>query len=524
MKNFLFCLKCIAVTCMFFVFIACDGSSSSPNDDPLAEESSSSSNNAGSTTKMSSSEIRDIIGLSSSSDLNSACKNGHQSYPSNYITGTLTDSRDGQSYEIRKIGNHWWMEENLNFAYLHPTDSLDSSSFCVNDSLEYCDKYGRLYLWSAAMDSSGAFSTNGSGCGDDADCAAVYPVRGVCPEGWHIPEQREFATLFYAGIYSFPVEYSGLRVTAVETDYKFVLNFDGEVEHSVLVDDARAYIWSSEVSGNEAMTLVFHKTTYWNAPQYYDNTMKSWGASVRCVRDEDWMTDTVPLVAECGDDRSYREPCEYGSLTDSRDGQTYKTVKIGDQWWMAENLNYRYLQPTDCEDSSSFCYYDEDCSKYGRLYLWSAAMDSSAVFSKNGSGCGDFAECSVDYPVRGVCPEGWHLPSSIELEQLVSTKATWGAGLASSGLVMNSEPGTLLKGGSWKQGSGINAFGFTALPAGYRSRGEHYYDKGQRTCFWSSTSDVVHLANAVCFGEGDGVDLRGEEKKLSYSIRCLKDN
>jgi uncharacterized protein (TIGR02145 family) len=186
---------------------------------------------------------------------------------------------------------------------------------------------------------------------------------------------------------------------------------------------------------------------------------------------------------------------------------------------MAENLNYRYLQPTDCEDSSSFCYYDEDCSKYGRLYLWSAAMDSSAVFSKKGSGCGDYAECSVDYPVRGVCPEGWHLPSSMELEQLVSTKAT-----SRSGLIMNSEPGTLLKGGSWKQGSGINAFGFTALPAGYRSRGEHYYDKGQRTCFWSSTSDVIHLANAVCFGEGDGVDLRGEKKELSYSIRCLKDN
>lgn len=519
MKNFLFCLKCIAVTCMFFVLIACDGGSSAPADEQPVEELSSSSKNDNPTEKMSSSEIRDIIGLSSSSDLNSACKNGHQSYPSKYITGTLTDSRDGQSYEIRKIGNHWWMDKNLNFAYLHPTDSLDSSSFCVNDSLEYCDKYGRLYLWSAAMDSSGAFSANGSGCGDYADCAAVYPVRGVCPEGWHIPEQREFATLFYAGIRSFPVEYGGLRVDAGEINYKFVLNFDGEVEHALTSDDARAYMWSSEsvvYDKYEAMTLIFHKKTYWNAPQYYDNTMKSWGASVRCVRNEDWMADTVPLVTECDEDHM---PCEYGSLTDSRDGQTYKTVKIGDQWWMAENLNYRYLQPTDCEDSSSFCYYDEDCSKYGRLYLWSAAMDSSAVFSKNGVGCGDFAECSGDYPVRGVCPEGWHLPSSIELEQLVSTKAT-----SRSGLIMNSEPGTLLKGGSWKQGSGINAFGFTALPAGYRSRGEHYYDKGQRTCFWSSTSDVVHLANAVCFGEGDGVDLRGEEKELSYSIRCLKDN
>ena len=118
MKSFLFGMKCVAIVCLFFAFIACDGSSSSPNDDSLAEESSSSSNNAGSTTKMSSSEIRDIIGLSSSSDLNSACKNGHQSYPSDYITGTLTDSRDGQSYEIRKIGNHWCGTCHYHFVYL----------------------------------------------------------------------------------------------------------------------------------------------------------------------------------------------------------------------------------------------------------------------------------------------------------------------------------------------------------------------------------------------------------------------
>ena len=54
---------------------------------------------------------------------------------------------------------------------------------------------------------------------------------------------------------------------------------------------------------------------------------------------------------------------------DARDGQIYKTVKIGNQVWMAQNLNYAYLQPTSELDSSSFCYEDspENCKKYGRL-------------------------------------------------------------------------------------------------------------------------------------------------------------
>ncbi len=81
----------------------------------------------------------------------------------------------------------------------------------------------------------------------------------------------------------------------------------------------------------------------------------------------------------------------YGELTDARDGQVYRTVEIGDQIWMAENLNYAYMVKTQELDSSSFCYGNkvENCEKYGRLYLWSAAVDSAALFSENGKGCGD---------------------------------------------------------------------------------------------------------------------------------------
>ena len=526
MKSFLFCMKCMAVTCMFFVFMACDGGSSALTDEPLVEDSSSSSKMDNPAEKMSSSVI-EVVGFSSSSNLNPACNEVSFESRPKYPTGTLTDSRDGQTYTTIKLGNHWWMNENLNLAYLHPTDSLDSSSFCVNDSVEYCNKYGRLYLWSAAMDSTAVFSTNGAGCGDYAECSATYPVRGVCPEGWHIPSEREwdFFSYTYEPVYTpkFSVEYGGLRIYNGEVSYKYVLNFDGEVEYALTTNDARAYFWSTEDhSSYEAMAQVFNKATYWNASEYYGSTMKSWGASVRCIRDEEWMVDTVPLAVDCDE----LESCEFGSLTDSRDGQTYKTVKIGNQWWMAENLNYRYSQPTACEDSSSFCYDQmlDSCSKYGRLYLWSAAMDSAAVFSETGSECGDLTECTPANTVRGICPEGWHLPSGIEFEQLISTKA-----MSPSGRVMSSSAGTLLKGRGWWRGTGLNSFGFSALPAGHKNSGGNYYfydgygSSSEYTCFWSTTSDVVHFAYAMCLGQGDGVDLQAQTKTVAYSVRCLKD-
>ena len=80
-----------------------------------------------------------------------------------------------------------------------------------------------------------------------------------------------------------------------------------------------------------------------------------------------------------------------GWMVDSRDKQLYRTVTIGDQIWMAENLNYRYLGPTADEDSSSFCYQNDpaNCAKYGRLYLWSATMDSAGIIDGNtANGCG----------------------------------------------------------------------------------------------------------------------------------------
>ena len=127
--------------------------------------------------------------------------------------------------------------------------------------------------------------------------------------------------------------------------------------------------------------------------------------------------DTAGIKVIC-QENEWKRYIEYGSLTDARDGQTYKTVKIGEQIWMAQNLNYAYLVPTDEEDSSSICY-EDNCALFGRHYLWSAAMDSAGVFTDNAKGCGSRVFCSPIYPVRGICPEGWHLPDFQEFETML---------------------------------------------------------------------------------------------------------
>ena len=151
---------------------------------------------------------------------------------------------------------------------------------------------------------------------------------------------------------------------------------------------------------------------------------------------------------------AYLNPAiSYGEMTDDRDGQVYKTVKIGEQTWMAENLNF--------EVANSYCYENksDSCFKYGRLYAWSAAMDSAGLFSSNGINCGNKRTCKPNYPVRGACPKDWHLPDTTEWKILFTAVG----GQESACHVLKSIIG-------WTDDEGnissTDAYGFSALPAG----------------------------------------------------------
>ncbi|MBO7513205.1 MAG: fibrobacter succinogenes major paralogous domain-containing protein [Fibrobacter sp.] len=199
-------------------------------------------------------------------------------------------------------------------------------------------------------------------------------------------------------------------------------------------------------------------------------------------------SSSVAYVEPCRTDSV--DTCEYGTLTDERDGQTYKTVKIGTQTWMAKNLNYAYLQPTAELDSSSFCYRDSVsyCEKYGRLYSWDVAIN--------------------------ICPDGWHLPDTTEWNTLFAAVG----GSSTAGKMLKSTSG-------WKNsGNGTDAYSFAVLPAGYGDNGKTYDFEGSDADFWSSTEDDSGSAYDVLMNYHDDVAyLFNLGKRQAFSVRCVKD-
>ena len=214
------------------------------------------------------------------------------------------------------------------------------------------------------------------------------------------------------------------------------------------------------------------------------------------------------------------------TLTDLRDGQTYKTVKIGDQIWMAENLNYAYVKvPYEFEeltsDSISWCNDNDsaNCVKFGRLYTWAAVMDSVGVWSESGKGCGNGVECLPVPPVRGICPNDWHLPSEDEWRLLATTVG----GDSTAGKVLKSTSGWANYNG--QSGNGTDAYSFSALPAGGMNNSGFYgSDDGEITTFWSSSEGVYYYASFARLEYGlDKIDIRSINKFGGYSVRCVKD-
>ena len=179
-----------------------------------------------------------------------------------------------------------------------------------------------------------------------------------------------------------------------------------------------------------------------------------------------------------------------GSFTDARDKKAYKTVKIGDQIWMAENLNYN-ASGSKCYDNKP-----DNCVKYGRLYNWNTAIKA--------------------------CPKGWHLPSAEEWQILVNfVGETAGKKLkATSGY--NADEG--------KSGNGTDNYGFSALPGGQSGSDGKFLGVGRMGTWWTASEcgNDWGTEKAVCNrGMGyrtDDVQLYlGGSKRLLFSVRCLQD-
>ena len=394
------------------------------------------------------------------------------------LDSSITDHRDGQIYKTVKIGNQTWMAENLNYE--------TESSYCYDDRMSNCLKYGRLYKWTVALD--------------------------ACPAGWHLPDSAEWKTLIDtlggASAAALPLKshtgwFYDWSHFGNGTDSSHFSGFpagmrNGEDDSVFLAMGKSAYFWSStDILPSYANGVRLHDSVS------FDGSHKKNAYSIRCVKDF-VRRENNDERRETKDERRENNvviPDLIGNLLDPRDGQSYRTVKIGNQTWMAENLNF--------ETAASYCYknLDSNCVKYGRLYTWSNAME--------------------------VCPRGWRLPNKEDWETLLKNVG----GDKSAGKVLKSQT-------AWaEEGNGTDDYGFSALPAGERTyfdvcsvKGDYtadhmfkakvnYDSLGVDANFWSSTKDGddnVYAMKLHCNMDDASLNsVCGEF--YSLSVRCVKE-
>ena len=219
-------------------------------------------------------------------------------------------------------------------------------------------------------------------------------------------------------------------------------------------------------------------------------------------------SSSVTLATRCKTETE--DNCEYGTLLDDRDGQTYKTVKIGAQWWMAENLNF-VTENSGCGGGSGTT--EGNCETYGRLYSWAAAMGKSEEQCGYGHEC-DLASAGSATFIRGVCPDGWHVPTQSEWSDLFAAVG----GKSNAGKVLKSQT-------DWYNGgNGSDAYGFAARPAGSYGDGR-FSGEGNHADFWSSTENGSYGAYDMYLTYARvSAHLYTNDKDYGYSVRCVKDS
>lgn len=385
--------------------------------------------------------------------------------------GKFTDERDGKTYSVVKIGSDYWMAENLRYVDSSKTPNLKGGIWCYENSKDSCAKYGPLYSWTAAMNIEKKYVTEAYGNSNSK-------VTGICPEGWRLPTSRDWQQVLSATQNNMGVQ-TGVGIKTVEgwevSDsaskptnrfgfYGMPAGRRNSENGEFMSTGKYAFFWSSveKDDGTSIGYALRYDSDYLSDGFYY----KDHGMSVRCMQTPQYLTIEGDLDSAFLDEI----PFEYGTL--EYQGTEYKTIRIGEQNWMAENMAY------DVE--GSWCYNDDTtiCKKFGRLYSYEQASE--------------------------VCPEGWHLPSAAEFQALQNA-VFYGSALRSR------------EEWSDKGSQGWNLWGFNAYPAGGRESGD-YFDKSLSSYMWTADKSVFWLRYY-----SEEIQFMPKDNKTAFSVRCLED-
>jgi uncharacterized protein (TIGR02145 family) len=190
--------------------------------------------------------------------------------------------------------------------------------------------------------------------------------------------------------------------------------------------------------------------------------------------------------------------------------KSYKTVQIGAQEWMAENMN------DIPSNGNAWCYGDKpaNCAIYGRLYDWATAMGLDTAC--NSKSCIE----QINEKHQGICQSGWHIPTPAEWNTLEGVVG--GADISTAGDALKS---TLApSAGGFDDKDATDSYGFSALPGGYRTTTGRFEYGGEAGHWLSATeyeSNQVHT-RSLHFFYGSLLS-NPDYKKQAYSVRCVKD-
>ncbi len=380
---------------------------------------------------------------------------------------TFIDTRDSVSYPTVVIGTQTWMAKNLEY------EPSSGNSWCYNDLPSNCTIYGRLYDWNTALT--------------------------VCPTGWHLPSDAEWATLENAGGGSSVAgtklrASSSLWITNNGTDEWGFSALPGGDRMGIFGRLGESGAWWTGSPGSAQYAVSRQMRVGSAGVGYNGGNPQANGLSVRCLKgaiaasSSSVVQSSSSAISSSSVVASNTQTCPYDSTakTLSCTENVYRTVTIGTQVWMAQNLNYT---PTS---GNSWCYdtLASNCTTYGRLYDYTTALT--------------------------VCPMGWHLPDTTAwnvLEAAVGGTATAGTKLKSSSAL-------------WTAGgiAGTDDNGFSALPGGYRG-GSGFGLLGDYAYWWTSTpySYGNNALRRYIGNLGASLARSSNFQTDGNSVRCLKD-
>ena len=275
-----------------------------------------------------------------------------------------------------KINSVYWMAKNLNVEV--------DGSMCYADDRANCEKYGRIYTWSQAMNVDKKYDREKLG-------KIALPHQGICPEGSHLPSEDEWNAL-YAYFAAYP-EYQAYFTNQIGGAFDYKGMYRSEDEEVVFWTSTEYEVENSSDRNEFAWIWAYRK----DGSIVRSNPHKYMGAYVRCVKNTPNTESSSSTEVSSGSVQS--SSSKEVVLTDS------DFVEINSQYWTKKNL--------DIAVESSMCYGDDpaNCEKYGRIYTWSQAMNIDKKYDREKLG-------EIPMPHQGICPEGTHLPSYQEWDNL----------------------------------------------------------------------------------------------------------